>query len=592
MQFEDAFHEAGTFGKAQKWILFTSIIIHCFSGWPFMVPFLNSDEVEFTCVTEKISEPPILDRKISPSSTTNVSSVKTHDVSDQKEVQEDKSKGHDKELTSSFFTVLYPREPKIATTEPVIPDENAPQCCGTKKYKKEPSNSILSSFDFDCEPYADVFKILVKYAFLVGFILSCFFTGIFADLLGRKTLLIPSILFSLCCSIGLIFAPKIKIYILCQILFGFFQYPMLSQSLLLSIESCTPKHAARIAVTLVTFSTCGFLGAALSSAYIPSWKNQVLVMIGLQSLILVLVFLKVYESARWLFYIGDHKNAESLLRSIASVNGKTAGRIQLTGRPHNLGTQYKEDMFQGDEDELISDEELELDSASMLDSKTVKVHTTSGNCFRLCGTFRTTMLIIFNMLAWVSCFFPMFHFAVIYQTAIESRIKFIVFLSLIKLSSWYISLVINAVGRKYPLLALTFVAMLLHVFLTFMQPHLLPFSIWFLAVFGLEFTFSAQNILVIYSCEILPTQFRSTGLGFFVGFSQISIWGIPLLSIYGYQMDAMLTIAITIGLTLASILLGFIFGLETVKNYMPQTIDQFYQMSKSQRKPKTDLDRA
>ena len=119
----------------------------------------------------------------------------------------------------------------------------------------------------------------------------------------------------------------------------------------------------------------------------------------------------------------------------------------------------------------------------MLDSKTVKVHTTSGNCFRLCGTFRTTMLIIFNMLAWVSCFFAMFHFAVIYQTAIESRIKFIVFLSLIKLSSWYISLVINAVGRKYPLLALTFVAMLLHVFLTFMQPQ---FATWIQSWFNVH----------------------------------------------------------------------------------------------------------
>ena len=578
MHFEDAFLEAGSFGRVQKWIVLTCIIIHCYSGWPFMLPFLVTEDVPFRCL-----QPPVEISTSELNTPPSGNGINTQEFSKQEQMRIRRNANSTKPESSQSEL-----QSKIKS-EASLEQKKEPECCSNRQYSKDPSYSVISSFDLGCHPNKDILLFICKYAFAAGFTISCLVTGLMGDILGRRALLIPSIVLSMVSITAIPFTPDVRFYIMCQTLLGFFQYPALSQSLLICIENCTSKHVARIAITLSVSSSIGYVIAAVVSMHIPSWKQQILIMAIPQALILVLSAAKMTESTRWMFYTGQYKRTEIFLKNIATSNGKNAGRIQITGRVRNLATLYKEESNEG----LLSDEDADLDDAQDTEAMLNSKHSAStkggsdkmlptANCCKLVGSFRSALLIIFHVLAWITSYFMWYQVCMLHYKAMDwNWTKFILSLALVKFSSWYVCLVVDAIGRKITLFAFMFTATLLYSFTAFIQNRVLDIVFSVLTFFCLELCYGSLNVLMVYSLEQLPTQLRSTGFSLFMVFGQIALWASPIMCFLNYSLTLLQAVGISAGLAYFTIMFGLRIAINTnISRQMPQTIHQFYLLAK------------
>jgi MFS transporter, AAHS family, 4-hydroxybenzoate transporter len=189
---------------------------------------------------------------------------------------------------------------------------------------------------------------------LSGFMIGAFAFGPFADRLGRRTILVLTVLFFGAASLASAFAPSIGMLILLRFVTGLGLGGALPNAVTLTSEYCPEGRRS----FLVTVMICGFplgsaLGGVAAALLIPEygWRS-VLVLGGVLPLLLApALWVIVPESARFLVARGgrDARVAVTLRRIAADAVIPAGTRFVGGGRPERLpvGELFRPDVLIG-----------------------------------------------------------------------------------------------------------------------------------------------------------------------------------------------------------------------------------------------------
>ena len=157
-------------------------------------------------------------------------------------------------------------------------------------------------------------------ALMFGFLVGALLLGSLADMIGRKSnilvTLIGMIFFSLVSSM----ARQFFVYILSRFLVGFFVAGNILSIIVLTSEIVGPSYRGIYGIIVLGSSAVGLLFLSLLASYVPSWRDlsTLITLLGLP-----LIFLQGYlvESPRWLLSQNRVIEAEEVLEQIAKGNG-------------------------------------------------------------------------------------------------------------------------------------------------------------------------------------------------------------------------------------------------------------------------------
>ncbi|XP_065060634.1 organic cation transporter-like protein [Rhopilema esculentum] len=136
------------------------------------------------------------------------------------------------------------------------------------------------------------------------------------------------------------FSPSIWFYIFARAVFGFFIPGTFIQSIVLISEFVGPKWRpfAGIAIWLISAVSVVILGVI--AFFVQTWKTLMIVITAPYFFIL-LFFLAIPESARWLHVNGRNDEALAIFRKIAKCNGKELPEVQLKKIEDNCSSGIK-----------------------------------------------------------------------------------------------------------------------------------------------------------------------------------------------------------------------------------------------------------
>lgn len=188
---------------------------------------------------------------------------------------------------------------------------------GDWRYTRDTDYSIVTEFGLDCES-AWMAQLPTSVLYL-GVACGSFVIGWLGDRFGRRTVLLPSILFLQIFSLATAFSPTIEYLIVFRFVVGFF-IPGISINLgtMLS-ELVVARHRAWACPSLFILWPFGLGLLSLIAYSIPRWRYM---MVAASAPFFVAVVCAYFapESIRWLLAKGDKQQAVKLLENIARRN--------------------------------------------------------------------------------------------------------------------------------------------------------------------------------------------------------------------------------------------------------------------------------
>ncbi|KAK7929548.1 hypothetical protein WMY93_005943 [Mugilogobius chulae] len=193
------------------------------------------------------------------------------------------------------------------------------ECNDGWRYSQQYYNStVVTEFGMVC---ADQWKQpLSSLIFFAGGLLGCFVCGQLSDRLGRRPVLLGSLLLQTVFSGGLAFAPSWPVFMAFFFMVGFGQASCYIVAFVLGTELLT--GGTRVLFSALGLPFCFVFGSMLSPyiAYVlPNWRHLSSAMVA--STIACLPFWwMIPESPRWLLSQGHKEDAEKIILSIALEN--------------------------------------------------------------------------------------------------------------------------------------------------------------------------------------------------------------------------------------------------------------------------------
>ena len=592
MKFEDAFHEAGTFGLAQKWMVCICLIIYAYSGWPQTTLELIELDVPFQCVNVTENSPATINSTTATndSDASNTELPKEENQGNLTIFRHTRSGNVDQNLDSTTTTqspvttstyashlVFYDNNTNYTIEDPEMNRKHyIPPICYSlceNVYEDKGKTSIFSSFNLGCLEEKHIYETLLRASSSIGLICSCFITGIIADAAGRRSTLLPYLFLLLLALFLTPFAPDIKTFIALKTLIAFFSFGALLLSFIATIESCAQKNNPRLSALVMISINIGHVTAAIVFNYVTNWRVQMYVMPALLPFIIILVYAKMPESARWLNAVGRISESEVALKKIADDNGRSSGKISLSVRIRNFALDFTEN------EESLLDSDEDLDSAPIMRSQnptTDFAQPRNINLFDLFGTSRSALVMMFNIISWICIVVTWKHLTSKVKLPSDSPFMTIMFIALVQTSCILISFPLNSVGRKY----VCILSMLGTSFLT-------TTFLYCQSVFGdsgMIDTIAASLVaqmavcafvsFYLYTAEQMPAALRCTGLSLCIGLAETTSLVATLAPEFPSLQPLMAPLILCSGLL--AVFLGYFFGPETKHRSMPHTVEQFH----------------
>lgn len=190
------------------------------------------------------------------------------------------------------------------------------------------TSTIATEMNFVCDR-----KLLISHAvmfLMVGQMIGCLFGGPAADVLGRKKLMLVTLLFHFIVSVLTSWVTSMVTLSLVYLLNGTALSGAYCSAFTMSLELVGPRWRHVVGMFITAMWSVGILFVGMLAFFIRDWQIlQLAASLPGISFLLFLCFLP--ESPRWLARKGRYSEAEEILMRIAKKNNKTvAGKIELT----------------------------------------------------------------------------------------------------------------------------------------------------------------------------------------------------------------------------------------------------------------------
>ncbi|XP_075243814.1 solute carrier family 22 member 15-like [Convolutriloba macropyga] len=522
---EQSLETMGMFGRAQFLIIAVGFIAQIYIGWPSVIAVFVAIDVDFQCVSADVNE-------------TNITEY----------------------------------------------DNQCEEGCEKYVYRSTPS-SLVSEFDLACGKGPTLVS-TVNSAFWVGFFLSCLFMGTLADMFGRRTVSLITCLIYCIFSASLPFVGNIYEFIVLRFFCGMFHYPLTCVLFILVAEWVDRQKFGKIGMTSSVLFGLGEAMAALMGYLLrDSWRNQLFAVTGFLVFVLLIIFVIVPESAKWLFQVGNINKCERVMKKVAKINGN---------RFDGLVTEDCERPSYNQDDSSLSDENPfapsnDGDTSNYYEdevyaSTTKLIRPSSSNLeistsekprvLALFGTRRSCLLMLTNLFTFFSS--CMVYFGLAFGVSSISGDIYInsALLALIELPAWFVVLAMDYFGRKPTLLFCLLICSCACTGIPITN-QFIPSTSIVLALIGKLLATGAFDLLFVFIPEQSPTVLRTTGLSINSGAARIGTIIGPYIIQAGSISDYIPYGFFAICGYISFVLCCF-FQVETLNRGMPQTIEQYY----------------
>ncbi|XP_075444042.1 solute carrier family 22 member 13-like isoform X4 [Ascaphus truei] len=184
----------------------------------------------------------------------------------------------------------------------------------------EQKSTLVTEFDLVCnrKEYIDISLSL----YMMGLLIGSLIFGPLGDRIGRRPVILISMLLQLSFGVGLAFVTNFFVYIALRCVVGIAMSGILINNLVLVAEWVGSSQRARATITGHVCFAVGLMVLAGLSYAIRNWR--LLQLVG--SLPTALLFFYIWvlpESPRWLLTKGKNEKAKKLLQKAATINKRT-----------------------------------------------------------------------------------------------------------------------------------------------------------------------------------------------------------------------------------------------------------------------------
>nr|XP_033787616.1 solute carrier family 22 member 13-like [Geotrypetes seraphini] len=190
----------------------------------------------------------------------------------------------------------------------------------------EQKSTLIMEFDLVCERKEQ--QAISQSVFMVGLLIGGLVLGPLSDRVGRRPIILLSLLLQFAFGVGAAFVQDFYIYTTLRCIMGIGIAGLLMNNLVLVTEWVGVAQRARASIVSHLFFAFGLMALAGLAYVIRNWRFLLLA----GSLPLALVFSYIWiipESARWLLTQGENEKAKKILQKAASINKRTIAEEML-----------------------------------------------------------------------------------------------------------------------------------------------------------------------------------------------------------------------------------------------------------------------
>ncbi|XP_072942075.1 solute carrier family 22 member 1-like [Epargyreus clarus] len=377
----------------------------------------------------------------------------------------------------------------------------------------ETEDSFIGEFQLACQDWK---RTLVGTMHSIGLMIGLMFQGQLSDKIGRKAAIVIAGLAAAVLGIAKSFATSYITFIALELIVAAFG-DNCSPAYIMSVELVHKDYRLQQQLYLSIIYATGGVAFAAAGYYVRYWRNFIRAIYA-PSILFILIYFVMDESARWLLSKGKKEEATKLLLKIAKMNN------------------------------------VDLDKAAL---KNIQCEEPITQKSPMMETFRSKIVVrrfLICLIWWISCTFVCFGLIVNVVSLAGNKYVNIAFMSLSDIpASFAMVYTLKRFNRKKPLLISFLTAGSLCLIQPFIpREHLwLSVGLYFLGRFVSTFTFST---VYMYTSELFPTYSRNSLHALCSGIGRIgSILApmTPLLTQYAESLPTLLigSISIFAGLT-------------------------------------------
>ncbi|XP_029444245.1 solute carrier family 22 member 13-like isoform X2 [Rhinatrema bivittatum] len=203
----------------------------------------------------------------------------------------------------------------------------------------EQKSTLITEFDLVCDKKEQ--EAISQSIFMLGLLIGALIFGPLGDRIGRRPIILLSLLLQLVFGVGAAFAPHFYVYVALRCVVGIGISGIMINNLVLVTEWVGVAQRAHATIISHIFFAIGLMVLAGLAYAIRSWR--LLQLVG--SLPVALVFFYIWiipESARWLLTQGKNEKAKKLLQKAALINKQTIPEEMLQQVCEQFGVLWAE----------------------------------------------------------------------------------------------------------------------------------------------------------------------------------------------------------------------------------------------------------
>ncbi|XP_033124291.1 organic cation transporter protein-like [Anneissia japonica] len=338
-------------------------------------------------------------------------------------------------------------------------------------------STIVSEFDLVCE---DSYKVsLAASSFLFGYFFGSIVFGGICDYFGRKRGILIALALKILMGTLCAIAPSYWTYFVFRLLNGTMNIGLYISVFVYVTEFVAPSKRAMISAIAYVYWSIGFLFLAGIAYFVRSWRTFYLI-VSLSPAPLLIVYLFIPESPRWLLLKNRPKEAKKILQKIAKVNKKN----------------FPDDVV--DNIEVQNNPQRELKRASFV------------SIFRFSNMRKKTLILIYCWLTTTLVYYGLTY-------GVESlNLNIYIATSLggvtELLATFFTWFAIQRFGRRWMLVFFFNAAGILCFLIIWIPTHMEALRTA-LSMAGRFFVTSTFSLIYTFTCELYSTDVRSIGLG-------------------------------------------------------------------------------